>query len=1378
MTKPNLKTEDLVLNIIVNGNAAQSEIGKVSRSLRDSKQAADSVEDEMKRLEKQGLKNTRQYKELSKQLETHNKAIQVGKTRLGELNQSMKLEDQTISTLRRSLSNLIKLRNQSTPGSEQYKQYNAQIAEVSNRLNYLRTESDRTGNALTRMGGRIKGFFTSMVGGLASVTALFMGVRKAITEYAQFDDVLADVQKTTNLTKEEVIALNKELEKIDTRTSQEDLLGLSRIGGKLGISDANDIAGFVRATNQLVVALNEDLGGNVEDTVNKVGKLVDIFGVKEIYGWEDGLLRVGSAINELGMASTANEGYMVEFSRRMAGIAPLAGISIQEVLGLGATLDQFGQTAEVSGTALSRLFLNLANDSATFAKYAGMEVKEFQELLETDFMPAFIKVLEGVKDNAGGINELAATLGDLGIEGGRVIGVLGALANNTDVLTGQIGLSNKAFSENISLTEEYNTKNETAAATLDRAQKQIKNLWRALGQELFPAMTRGITIMNSLIQALITIIRFVSDNIKLITTLSIAIVGYQIAISAASLAMQVKSFWLRTVTALQWAWNAALAANPIGLVVAGLAALTAGIALYTRRLGDAAYAQKTLSDVTREANKETSAEVQSIERLQAVLGDNTRSIREKTGAVRALRDIMPDVLQQYTDEEIRLGKATTAMDKHIAVLKQQAKVRVAQQRMDELMRRRMKIEDGSVGFMTSLNIGLARLSGGSAGDVIADELSAIDAAIDALTNSIVESHVESMAEVVHVLDEGLDNTVGTIASKRKGLEEEISRLKAAYDQIAITDIEAQKKNIAQRQALQKQLDALDGRSTGSGTKRKTPAEIQSEKDQKAYEKMLADQQRYREQVLFNAKTLIEQEEIQYRERLEQAGLYETWLLAQKAKESGEVIEISRQQADVLEALESEHRDKILKIKADEDTARINQQNQDFERRKIELQTQQNLEIASLTSLEDAKRLLREKYLVEDLSKIKTFDDAKLQIQKKHQDEVENLTIEHHETMLAFLEALLEAEEIARGEGFSVMSDEQKAKLEEQILTMRALVAQLRAIKNSGDGEDSEKTDIFGMTDKDWEKLYEHIDQAKASADTLIGAWDQYNKFVAAGEKKKLQEFEESTNKQKDILDKRLKAGAISQEQYNAQIEKLDKDLAKKRARMEYEQAKRERSVALMSAIVSTAAGVARAFKDYQFPYSAIIAAAVGAAGALQIGTIARQPLPSLSGREDGGYLVRRSQDGKIFNASHDPDRRGYVGKPTVIVGENGNEFVANAQAVENPSVRPILDIIDIAQRNGTISTLRLENILPRAQDLRAAIPGRQAGGTVSGSTAAGVSPADLSAMNKMLDKATQTMDRLDKTIARGIKAEVSLLGKNGFYEKDQEYKNIQDGASL
>src|SRR5690606_35566007 len=121
------------------------------------------------------------------------------------------------------------LRKQSVPDSTQYKEYTRQIDIVRGRLNELQRQGTRTAGVLSRIGGGIRNFFSSALGGIATITALAMGIRRATDEFSQFDDKIADVMKTTNAAKEEVIGLNAELEKIDTRTSQEDLLGLARI---------------------------------------------------------------------------------------------------------------------------------------------------------------------------------------------------------------------------------------------------------------------------------------------------------------------------------------------------------------------------------------------------------------------------------------------------------------------------------------------------------------------------------------------------------------------------------------------------------------------------------------------------------------------------------------------------------------------------------------------------------------------------------------------------------------------------------------------------------------------------------------------------------------------------------------------------------------------------------------------------------------------------------------------------------------------------------------------------------------------------------------------------------------------------------------------
>jgi myosin heavy subunit len=90
----------------------------------------------------------------------------------------------------------------------------------------------------------------------------------------------------------------------------------------------------------------------------------------------------------------------------------------------------------------------------------------------------------------------------------------------------------------------------------------------------------------------------------------------------------------------------------------------------------------------------------------------------------------------------------------------------------------------------------------------------------------------------------------------------------------------------------------------------------------------------------------------------------------------------------------------------------------------------------------------------------------------------------------------------------------------------------------------------------------------------------------------------------------------------------------------------------------------------------------------------------LTGKESGGFMdVTRAQDGAQFNAAYDPTKRGYVDRPTVIVGEgapgNSMEWVASNAAMKNPTVAPIISMIDSAQRSGNISTIDMNYLMRR-----------------------------------------------------------------------------------
>lgn len=452
-------TEKAQLDIVINGNKAQKELGQLEQQARELRQ-------EIKQLNKEDANYANQKKTLNAEL-----AKNVARQK--ELRKEIGLNGLTMRQLNQEASRLRLVLNNLTPGTPEWKKYNNELKKVVARQKEVRQQTAHVDNSFRGLAGRFNhyiGMFTAIA---ATFTGIAFSMSKLISGNAELSDSLTDVEKTTGLTSEQVRSLYDELKKLDTRSSRQELLELARIAGKLGVTGEQNVLGFVRAADQLNVALSEDLGGNAEESIRQVGKLVDIFKVKDQFGLEQGMLKVGSAINSLGAASTASEEYLVEFSKRLGGIAPVAGISVDQVLGLGATLDQLGQTAEISSTVFSQIVPNMFKDTGLYAEIAGMNVGEFSELLNKDANEALIKVLEGLNSNNAGLGQMALKLEEMNLKGKRSISVLGVLAQNTELLRNQQQLSNQEFIKGTSLTEEFNKKNENFAGNLAKIGKAI-----------------------------------------------------------------------------------------------------------------------------------------------------------------------------------------------------------------------------------------------------------------------------------------------------------------------------------------------------------------------------------------------------------------------------------------------------------------------------------------------------------------------------------------------------------------------------------------------------------------------------------------------------------------------------------------------------------------------------------------------------------------------------------------------------------------------------------------------------------------------------------------------------------------------------------------
>lgn len=357
------------------------------------------------------------------------------------------------------------------------KKLNAGIDQINKKQDELLKKNTRNTKAIQKNNtGLGKSFkqLGSVIAGAFAFTAIIAGLQKIITLNAELSDSIADVRKTTGLSKEAVDALVTSLQKLDTRTSLKGLLEISKIGGQIGVAK-DEILGFTEAIDKAVVALGDEFGGGAEQVATVLGKIESVFNISKDSGEALGisLTKVGSSINALGAAGLATAPFLTDFTQRLGGVAVNAGITVNEILGLGAAAEQSGLRVESSSTAISSLLQKFSTDTAKFAQLAQVDVGEFTDLVNNDLNKALLLFLEGAKGSAEDTVTFAKNLQALGLEGAEVTKVVATLSGKTDLIREKQALANDEFEKGTSLLEEFNLKNNTLAANIDKLFKKI-----------------------------------------------------------------------------------------------------------------------------------------------------------------------------------------------------------------------------------------------------------------------------------------------------------------------------------------------------------------------------------------------------------------------------------------------------------------------------------------------------------------------------------------------------------------------------------------------------------------------------------------------------------------------------------------------------------------------------------------------------------------------------------------------------------------------------------------------------------------------------------------------------------------------------------------
>lgn len=1312
-------------------------------------------------------------------------------------------------------------------GTEQFKQMQLKALQLKAELQAVRAEGVAQESWIKGCADWFNRMQGLALGAVAAISGITFTVKKCVEEYAKMDDEMTNVRKYTGQAAEEVERMNEDFKKMDTRTPRQKLNQLAEDAGRLGITSTAAVEEFVDGADKINVALGDDLG---DKAVSQIGKLAQMFGEDKTKGLRGAMLATGSAVNELAQNSSASAGYLVDFTARVAGVGKQAGFTQAQIMGLASVLDQNMQQDETAATAVQNLLAKMFQDSAKFAKIAGLNVKDFAKTLKEDANSALLQFLAAMRAK-GGFADLAPMFEEMKMDGSRATGVLTVLADKLDDIKTAQNLANEAYSEGKSVLNEFETQNESVQAQLDKASKKFLDLSIELGQKLYPAARYCISAASLGVRALSTLVDFVKDYWRILIVLTTAIVTYTAVSKAKLIAEKAQMAWLnimilrekahlvlvglktsalktmaivqmaltreiKLTTAAQMLWNKVLLANPITAVIAVVAGLTAAIVTLSEETSTAEQAQRDYNDAVTDANKQAAEEEASIMRLVSAIQSNTSAESDRKAALEDLNGkLMREHLGNITEEAVRTGNATRQIEAYIDVMKKKIIIDGLQKKLAESIAKSADLEDwleegrnykpGFLqGVLDSFNPFPSKKVAASNPHFQKDLEREIDKEKQ-YQKRLLDKINELESQHFEVSDpepwrnngyngKGNDGTIikkqSTAVTHQVSEKERKARVKAEKAAAA----EARKR---QAEAKRKQKQAADSIKAETNELMADNAKAYAE-GKKTYQQFIDDRQNIQIKGFAKLKQLYGEESNEYKQLLDNQVNVVKQHDAAIQKMNEQTIERERLQKEA--SIKAQYYDVNSKIYQNDTALNEALYEKDVEAMKKRLalykdregseewldlkaemeQAELDHQLQMQETYQNQLKELRQQFGKQDLQAQETMYLNGLDNLYKNglikEEEYQQMKLEITKQFAA-QRAQIDAADHGAGSAQLKIND----KSTEMVNSARAAAGESQTTSNATlGGYFSSQVENYQNTMEKLKELYGNDKQnhaaymqakAQVTSDYLNDlvektavVYNGINGILSASSSyaqacSDLEQAKISKNYEKQIA----AAGNNSKKKKKLE-EKRDKELAAAKSKANKKAMKIEIAQAIASTAMSAinAYASAAAIPTIGWTLAPIAAGMATAAGMIQLAAIKKQHQAEAAGYYEGGYT-----GGNRYR------------KEAGVVHEG--EFVANHNAVNNSSIRPALDLIDRAQRTNTVGSLTADDITRSLG---------QGSSTV-------VAPVvnvnnDNTEVRQSLDGVNSAVTRLNENIERGIKADVSIAGRDGIDRKLNEYHRM------
>lgn len=314
------------------------------------------------------------------------------------------------------------------------------------------------------------------------------GMGTAIKSSIDWEQALAGVAKTTNMSGSELNKMGNEITKMSNTMpfAATEIAGVAEAAGQLGIKK-QDITSFTRTMMNLGVATNL----TADEAATEFARFANAANmpIKDVD-------RLGSTVVALGNSTATTEKEIVEMAQRLAGAGAQAGFSSDEIMSVSAAMSSVGIEAEAGGTAMTQIWNKMTKAVAeggdtldSFAKTAGVSGKEFAQIWENNPSKALSMFVKGLGDTEGGAKGVLKALDDVGIKGIREADTIRRMANNHQVLDKALKTGSEGWKENSALTDEANIRYETMGSKLKMLKNTFINFARTIGDAVAPIVS-------------------------------------------------------------------------------------------------------------------------------------------------------------------------------------------------------------------------------------------------------------------------------------------------------------------------------------------------------------------------------------------------------------------------------------------------------------------------------------------------------------------------------------------------------------------------------------------------------------------------------------------------------------------------------------------------------------------------------------------------------------------------------------------------------------------------------------------------------------------------------------------------------------------------